>query len=65
MLTTMDVEVIHGTGAPSGEKHVVCWLPPETKTGERRSAYKEAVKIVVRCQCYKKILFPLNYHQQA
>lgn len=46
-LTTVDMEVIQGSGAPTGEKHVVCWLPPETKNGERRSVYKEAVKIVV------------------
>lgn len=46
-LTTVDMEVIHGSGAPSGEKHVLCWLPPETKNGDRRSVYKEAVKIVV------------------
>jgi len=46
-LTTVDMEVIHGSGAPAGEKHVFCWLPPETKNGGRRSAYKEAVKIVV------------------
>ncbi|KAG0622636.1 hypothetical protein M758_3G112500 [Ceratodon purpureus] len=46
-LTTIDMDVIHGSGAPAGEKHVLCWLPPETKNGERRSVYKEAVKIVV------------------
>ncbi|XP_024381374.1 uncharacterized protein [Physcomitrium patens] len=46
-LTTIDMEVIHGSGAPAGEKYVLCWLPPETKYGVRRSVYKEAVKIVV------------------
>lgn len=46
-LTTIDMEVINGSGAPAGEKHVFCWLPPETKNGDRRSIYKETVKIVV------------------
>ncbi|KAG0560923.1 hypothetical protein KC19_9G025000 [Ceratodon purpureus] len=46
-LTSIDMEVINGSGAPAGEKHVLCWLPPETKNGDRRSVYKETVKIVV------------------
>ncbi|KAG0579288.1 hypothetical protein KC19_4G088100 [Ceratodon purpureus] len=46
-LISIDMEVINGSGAPADEKHVFCWLPPETKNGDRRSVYKETVKIVV------------------
>jgi ATP-dependent helicase YprA (DUF1998 family) len=55
-LTTIDMEVINGSGAPAGEKHVFCWLPPETKNGDRRSIYKETVKIVVRIKNLYDIL---------
>jgi hypothetical protein len=46
-LTTVDMEVISGTGAPTGEKHVVCWLPPLNKEKQQRNTYREAAKIVV------------------
>lgn len=46
-LTTIDMEVIYGSGAPAGEKHVMCWLPPEAKNGGQRSDYKDTAKIVV------------------
>ncbi|KAH8962094.1 hypothetical protein BDL97_05G084600 [Sphagnum fallax] len=45
-LTTVDMEVISGTGAPTGEKHVVCWLPPLNKEKQQRNTYREAAKIV-------------------
>lgn len=40
-LTTLEVEEIHGTGAPVGDRHILCWKPPD------RSPYSDSADVAV------------------